>query len=140
MQGVSAHDYAGRDITERISVTGSVDTSAAGTYTLTYTVSDEEGNSATAVRVITVVDEGEGPVQPEQPSDGTDADDPTHRPDQGNTGVPAQQGTLFARMADRSRGRIPRADAQKDQHIAAQIKHQINSCQPIRLALFFVYA
>ena len=52
MQGVSAHDYAGRDITERISVTGSVDTSAAGTYTLTYTVSDEEGNSATAVRVM----------------------------------------------------------------------------------------
>lgn len=99
MQGVSAHDYAGRDITERISVTGSVDTSAAGTYTLTYTVSDEEGNSATAVRVITVVDEGEDPVQPEQPSDGTDADDPTHRPDQGNTGVPAQQGTLFAGMA-----------------------------------------
>ena len=92
MQGVSAQDYAGRDITERVSVSGSVDTSVAGTYTLTYTVSDEAGNSAAAVRVITVVSDEK---EPEQPSGETDTDDPTHRPDQGNTGVSTAQGAWF---------------------------------------------
>ena len=57
MAGVTAVDYQGNDITDRVTVTGSVDTSVPGTYELTYDVTDEEGNAATAVRIIRVKEE-----------------------------------------------------------------------------------
>jgi hypothetical protein len=47
--GATATDNVDGDITSRIVRTGTVDTSKAGTYTLTYNVSDSAGNAATPV-------------------------------------------------------------------------------------------
>jgi len=58
--GYKAQDNADGDITERVQVTGSVDTSRAGEYSLTYTVKDNAGNNATASRIVRVL-EGETP-------------------------------------------------------------------------------
>ena len=64
MDGVTAVDYQGNDITDRVTVTGSVDTSVPGTYELTYDVTDEAGNTATAVRIIRVLGEDSGNDNP----------------------------------------------------------------------------
>ncbi|MDA9360291.1 DUF5011 domain-containing protein [Flavobacteriaceae bacterium] len=53
--GATATDDIDGNITSSISISGSVDTSTAGTYTLSYNVSDAAGNAATEVqRTITV--------------------------------------------------------------------------------------
>ncbi|MBT1163002.1 immunoglobulin-like domain-containing protein, partial [Bifidobacterium sp. SO1] len=52
--GVTAKDDRDGDLTKSITVSGSVDTSVIGTYTLTYSVSDKAGNTATATRKVTV--------------------------------------------------------------------------------------
>jgi hypothetical protein len=55
--GATAQDSCDGNITSSIVKTGSVNTLAAGTYTLTYNVSDNAGNAATAVtRTVRVVD------------------------------------------------------------------------------------
>lgn len=54
MAGVSATDDTDGDVTSSIVVTGTVDVNTAGTYTLTYKVSDAAGNEQTATRTITV--------------------------------------------------------------------------------------
>ncbi len=77
MEGVSAMDYTGKDITDRIAVTAEIAnsraraaldaagiTSAVGTYTLTYTVTDEYGHSNTAERMVTVYAPETDPTQP----------------------------------------------------------------------------
>ena len=64
MDGVTAVDYQGNDITDRVTVTGSVNTSVPGTYELTYDVTDEAGNTATAVRIIRVLGEDSGNDNP----------------------------------------------------------------------------
>ena len=51
---VHAEDDADGDVSDRIEISGSVDTGTVGTYTLTYTVSDEWGNVATKDRYVTV--------------------------------------------------------------------------------------
>ena len=57
--GAVAIDPPSTDISANIVVTGSVNTSAAGTYTLTYNVSDSTGNSApTVTRTVIVADNG----------------------------------------------------------------------------------
>ena len=54
--GASAHDARDGDISSRITTTGSVDVSVAGTYTITYDVSDTAGNQATPIeRTINVL-------------------------------------------------------------------------------------
>lgn len=70
--GATATDTFEGDLTEDITVSGSVDTDTAGEYTLTYSVADSSGNNATTVsRTVTVlaaedsepdndVDSGEG--------------------------------------------------------------------------------
>ena len=40
---------------ETVTASGTVDTSAAGTYTITYTATDAAGNVGTATRTVTVV-------------------------------------------------------------------------------------
>ena len=65
LAGVSAKDDVDGDVTAAIKVAGSVDTSKAGKYELTYTVADAAGNVATAKRTVTVKAE---PVTP-QPAD-----------------------------------------------------------------------
>ena len=54
--GATAHDDKDGDISADIIVTGTVETVAEGTYTLTYNVSDSSGNSAeTVIRTIIVL-------------------------------------------------------------------------------------
>ncbi|WP_238567703.1 DUF5011 domain-containing protein [Bifidobacterium stellenboschense] len=54
LAGVTASDDVDGDVTSSITVEGAVDTSKAGDYMLTYTVSDKAGNKATATRKVTV--------------------------------------------------------------------------------------
>ena len=56
MNGVTAQDYEGNDITDRITVEGTVDTSKPGTYKLTYKVTDENGNTVSATRTVQVAE------------------------------------------------------------------------------------
>ena len=50
-----AYDDRDGDLTAQVVTTGFVDVSTAGTYTLTYSVTDSAGNTATAERTVTVV-------------------------------------------------------------------------------------
>lgn len=55
--GASANDAVDGDITASIISTGSVDTNATGSYTITYTVKDGSDNNASPVtRAVTIVD------------------------------------------------------------------------------------
>lgn len=56
LAGVSAIDDIDGDLTSAVTVEGTVDTSAPGTYTLTYSVSDKAGNTATTTRTVTVAE------------------------------------------------------------------------------------
>lgn len=51
---VTAEDDADGDVTAKVTSSGTVDTNKVGTYTVTYTVSDEWGNVATKERFVTV--------------------------------------------------------------------------------------
>ena len=55
--GATATDTVDGDLSDDIVVTGSVDTTSVGSYTLTYNVSDTAGNAATPVTRIVVVNE-----------------------------------------------------------------------------------
>ncbi|XKH57416.1 S-layer homology domain-containing protein [Citricoccus nitrophenolicus] len=68
LAGVSATDNTDGDVTASVQVIGSVDTSTAGAYTLTYVAEDANGNQAIASRAV-VVEEAE---QPEPMEDFTD--------------------------------------------------------------------
>ena len=65
--GVTAHDNVDGDVTASIKVEGSVDTSKAGSYTLTYTVTDKAGNTASKTRKVTVKDATK-PTEPTEPT------------------------------------------------------------------------
>ena len=52
--GYTAEDNVDGDLTDKVSVDGSVNTYSADTYTLTYKVQDNYGNEATATRTVTV--------------------------------------------------------------------------------------
>jgi hypothetical protein len=54
--GAIADDFIDKDLTSAIIVSGSVNTSVVGTYTLTYTVSDAQGNTSSLDRIVNVVD------------------------------------------------------------------------------------
>ena len=56
--GVTASDNKDGNITSKIQKTGTVDVTKAGSYTITYTVSDAALNSATATRTVVVKDPG----------------------------------------------------------------------------------
>lgn len=57
--GYKAYDNIDGDITGRVTVEGSVNTSEAGTYLLKYKVSDAVGNSAEEIRTVRVFESGE---------------------------------------------------------------------------------
>ncbi len=52
--GATATDPEDGDLTDSIVISGTVNTSIAGTYTITYTVSDNDGNDATETRTVNV--------------------------------------------------------------------------------------
>src|SRR5204862_3801088 len=52
--GATADDACAGDLTSSISVTGAVNSSAVGTYTLTYSVADGHGHTASAMRTVNV--------------------------------------------------------------------------------------
>lgn len=52
--GYTASDNIDGDITDKVEISGSVNIYHAGTYTLTYTVTDNYGNAATAERTVVV--------------------------------------------------------------------------------------
>ena len=52
--GFTASDGYDGDLREKVMVSGQVDADTAGEYTLTYTVADSSGNSASATRKVTV--------------------------------------------------------------------------------------
>ena len=58
MAGVSAHDEEDGDLTAKIKVSGSVDSSKVGRDTLTYQVSDSAGQQVTQQRNVTVREQG----------------------------------------------------------------------------------
>lgn len=60
--GATAQDDRDGDISSRITVTGSVNNNAIGTYTLRYNVSDNAGNSATTVTRNVIVQDTGAPV------------------------------------------------------------------------------
>lgn len=63
--GYTATGFLGEDLTKAVKIEGKVDTQAAGTYTLTYSVTDERGYTTTAKRTVVVK---KAPVQkPENP-------------------------------------------------------------------------
>lgn len=75
-KGAKALDEKDGDLTNNIQITGSVDTSKAGTYTITYKVKDSKGNEATATRKVTVNNKQTAqtitkPTQTVQPQNGT---------------------------------------------------------------------
>lgn len=53
-QGATAKDDKDGDISSKISISGSVNTSKAGKYTITYTIKNSSGKTATKTRTITV--------------------------------------------------------------------------------------
>lgn len=58
MNGATATDNEDGDLTSKITVNGTVDNQTPGAYTLTYSVTDSAGNTATASRTITVIQTG----------------------------------------------------------------------------------
>src|SRR5699024_10702042 len=71
--GASAVDDVDGDVSENIEMSGDVDTSVVGEYTITYTVSDAAGNEATETRIVNIVKVEEEPGEPGQ--DGEDGED-----------------------------------------------------------------
>jgi hypothetical protein len=62
--GVTATDNVDGDITSKLQILGTVETTTAGVYTLDYEVSDTAGNKASATRHITVQEEGAADTVP----------------------------------------------------------------------------
>ena len=58
-QSAKATDYDGKDISSLVRVTGTPDTKKAGTYTVTYEVTNSAGNKTTATRTVQVVAKAE---------------------------------------------------------------------------------
>lgn len=68
MQGVTANDYQGTDLTSAVTTEGSVDTSKPGQYSVIYTVKDALGTETSTTIVFTVADpEAVNPVTPGDP-------------------------------------------------------------------------
>lgn len=57
-----AKDNCNGDITDKVKISGTVDTKTTGNYELTYEVSDDSGNTATAKRTVTVIPPDKGGV------------------------------------------------------------------------------
>lgn len=61
-QGATAADLEDGNLTSNIVTSGSVNTEIAGTYVITYNVSDSDANATTVTRTVNVVKAGNAPV------------------------------------------------------------------------------
>lgn len=68
LAGVTASDKEDGDLTSKITITGSVDTSKVGAYNLTYSVADSNGLTSTAKSTITVVSNTTPEIQTYSPT------------------------------------------------------------------------
>ena len=87
-EGATATDNKDGDLTSKIVVTGTVDTSKSGTYTITYTVEDAAKNKATATRTVIVKTDDtiiEKPQEPQLPEDNGEGDNSENEDSTGNT-------------------------------------------------------
>lgn len=92
-KGAKAKDEKDGDITNKISISGAVNTSKAGTYTVTYTVKNSNGKETTVKRTIVVKAEETQtpttPTEPEKPGESDEPDDSSkpsiQKPDDTNT-------------------------------------------------------
>ncbi|MBQ2917489.1 MAG: transglycosylase domain-containing protein [Clostridia bacterium] len=85
--GATAKDNKDGDLTSKIKVTGTVDTSKAGTYKITYTVQDTAKNKATVTRTVIVKADiviPQEPIEPEQPEEPETPQEPNDE-GEGNT-------------------------------------------------------
>jgi len=92
-EGVLANDSKDGDVTFRIFVTGAIDVTKEGTYTLVYSVSDKTGNETTFKRVLTVVgknivDTNNGSGNPQENPIQNDSGNPQVNPVQNEIGNP----------------------------------------------------
>ena len=79
--GAKATDDKDGDLTSKIITTGTVNSNTAGTYTITYTVSDSSGNTTTVTRKVIVENKGADPdPDPDPTPDPTPDPDPTPSP------------------------------------------------------------
>ena len=77
LDGVSAIDFEDGNITDKIVVSGDVDTSKAGEYELTYEVTDKNGNKSSITIIITVIEkQSEQPESPEKPGQPEQSEQP----------------------------------------------------------------
>lgn len=96
--GATALDVADGDLTADIAVSGTVDATKAGSYTLTYRVSDASGNEATATRTVEVVDT-KAPVLTLLGADLLELEAGSSFTDRGATALDAVDGDLTADIA-----------------------------------------
>lgn len=99
MQGVAARDAEDGDLTDQIICTGSVNTAVAGSYTLTYSVTDSGGKNTQKSCVITV----KNPTQNTPPvisgaTDWTIAVGDSFDPMAGVTASDAEDGTITSQI------------------------------------------
>ena len=71
-QGATASDKEDGDITSKIIVSGSVNTSRAGTYTITYTVTNSNNQTITVTRTITVKEKEQENTNTQKPENNTE--------------------------------------------------------------------
>lgn len=91
--GVTAIDDVDGEITNLVTVSGSVNTSAAGTYTLQYDVADQAGNAADPVSRTVQVTAVSDPQEPTDPQEQSGSESPSL--DDQRTGTITQQGGVF---------------------------------------------
>ena len=105
LEGVAASDNVDGDLTAEIEVSGSVDTTKPGAYSLSYSVHDGRGNVTTAERAVTVA-VAPGPDEPGTEDPGTDepgTDAPgAGAPGAGAPGAGAGAGTAGSGASDPS--------------------------------------
>ena len=74
-QGAKATDDKDGDLTSKIEISGKVDTSKVGTYTLTYKVKDSSGNETKATRTVKVIENNGGESQQDKENTNNTIDD-----------------------------------------------------------------
>ena len=75
MKGVTAEDKEDGDLTDKITIEGTLNNKVAGTYKIVYNVEDKDGNKSAVVREITVKELEEGEIVGKEPVfEGVDED------------------------------------------------------------------